>query len=86
MIQCRKSFLDESQKMPPILYETILCEQPAVQRALGGILTKEVEDMLHAGNMEGVLEHLGITSDQNMNLVDAFTAERQKELERLQKT
>jgi SNF2 family DNA or RNA helicase len=42
--------------------------------------------MIHAGNIEGALQELGISSDTPMNLVEAATKEREKELERLKKT
>lgn len=86
LLCCSKSFLDESQKMPQIVNTTILCEQPASHRAVASIVTPEVMAMLHGGNVEGALQQLGIPEDSPMNLVEAVTHERTKELDRLRKT
>jgi hypothetical protein len=83
---CSKPFLEESRKMPEIIYTTYLCEQPATHRALEGIVNSTIQNMLHAGNIEGALQELGISSDTSTNLVDAVTKEREKELDRLKKT
>jgi hypothetical protein len=42
--------------------------------------------MIHAGNIEGALQELGISENTTTNLVEAVTLEREKELDRLQKT
>lgn len=81
-----KEFLKESQKMPGLVEQTLLCEQPASHRAVLSIVTAAVQNMIHAGNIEGALQELGISSDTPMNLVEAATKEREKELERLKKT
>ena len=81
-----KPFLEESLSMPPIIHTTLLCEQPAMHRALQGIVSPLVQTMLHAGNVEGALQELGVLSDTSTNLVEAATKEREKELDRLKKT
>lgn len=86
LLCCSKPFLDESQKMPQVLNTTILCEQPASHRAIASVVNTEVAAMLHAGNIDGALQHLGIPEDTPMNIVEAVTHERTKELDRLQKT
>jgi SNF2 family DNA or RNA helicase len=72
--------------MPQIIDTTILCEQPISHRILNGIVSTSVQNMLHAGNIEGALQELGVNSDTPMNIIDAVTKEREKELERLRKT
>jgi len=86
LIFCSKSFLEESQKMPGITEETLLCEQPASHRAVLGLVNPNIQNMIHAGNIEGALSELGVSSDTSVNLVEAATLEREKELERLKKT
>ena len=86
LLCCTKEFLDQSQKMPPIVDTSLLCEQPVSHRVISGLVSRDIQQMLHAGNVEGALEHLGISSDTPMNLVEAVTMERKKELDRLQKT
>jgi SNF2 family DNA or RNA helicase len=86
LLCCSKPFLDESQQMPQIVNTQILCEQPASHRAIASVVSTEIAAMLHAGNVEGALQHLGIPEDTPMNIVEAVTHERTKELDRLQKT
>jgi SNF2 family DNA or RNA helicase len=42
--------------------------------------------MLHAGDVGGALEHLGVKAEEPTTLLDAFMAQQQKELDRLKKT
>jgi hypothetical protein len=86
VLLCSKPFLESSQQMPAILETTILCQQSATHRALQAIVSPQIQTMLHAGNIEGALEHLGVSANTSMNLVEAATKEREKELDRLRKT
>jgi SNF2 family DNA or RNA helicase len=86
VLHCTKDFLKESQQMPPILDTILLCQQSATHRALGAIVSPQIQNMLHAGNIEGALEQLGVSANTSMNLVEAATKEREKELDRLRKT
>jgi SNF2 family DNA or RNA helicase len=86
LLTCAKDFLQESRQMPQIIENTILCEQPVSHRILNGIVSTNVQNMLHAGNIEGALNELGVNSDTPMNILDAVTKEREKELDRLRKT
>jgi SNF2 family DNA or RNA helicase len=81
-----KEFLEKSRQMPHIQETTLLCLQPASHRVVAGIVNANIQGMIHAGNIEGALAVLGVTEDTSMNLVEAVTREREKELERLQKT
>lgn len=85
-IFCSKPFLKESQKMPAQVEEIFWCLQPATQRAVMNLVSGELQQMLHAGNIEGALEKLGVSIDTSMNLIDAVTKEREKELSRLKNT
>lgn len=86
LLHCSKEFMNESRQMPHISYQTFLCLQPATHRVLKGFVSQDIQNMLHAGNVEGALQALGVASDTTVNLVEAVGAEREKELERLQKT
>ena len=86
LLHCSKQFLEESRSMPGIVEKTILCEQPASHRAIAGLVSASIQAMLHAGNIEGALQELGVHEDTPMNLVEAATHEREKELDRLKKT
>jgi Zinc finger, C3HC4 type (RING finger) len=72
--------------MPGIIEETLLCDQPASHRAVLGLVNQNVQNMIHAGNIEGALSELGVSTDTSVHLVEAATKEREKELDRLKKT
>ena len=79
-------FLQESEQMPPIYHQNILCEQSVSQRVLRGIITPEMQSMMDAGNIDGALESLGVSVHSSQGIVKAVTEEREKELRRLEKT
>lgn len=86
VLTCHADFLKESQTMPGIQEQTILCLQPISHRVVSNLVNDDVRNMLHAGNVEGALQQLGVPADTPMGLVEAVTREREKELDRLQKT
>lgn len=86
LVKCSPAFLKESQTMPPIINTSVLCEQPISHRVVASIVGPAVRNMLHAGNIEGALAELGVPADTPMDLINAVTLEREKELIRLQKT
>ncbi len=86
LVMCDPTFLQSSRQMPLIQSTTILCQQPATHRALHGLVSHEIQSMLHGGNIQGVLQEFGIEEDTPMNLLTVLTVAKEKELERLQKT
>lgn len=86
LLMCNKAFIDESRQMPLMFDTTLLCEQPASHKALIGLVSVQIQNMLHAGNIEGALTELGVSADTPINLAEAATLERMKELDRLKKT
>jgi hypothetical protein len=55
------------------------------QQIVRTILTPETEAMLHAGDVQGALISLGVSSHTNTTIVEAATAARQRDIERLQR-
>jgi hypothetical protein len=86
LLHCSKAFLNESRQMPLIHHQTLVCLQPASHRVLKGLVSQDIQNMLHGGNIDGALQALGVSSDTTLNLVEAVGADREKELERLKKT
>jgi SNF2 family DNA or RNA helicase len=86
VIKCTDSFISQSITLPPLFTQVIECEPPAAQQIVGSILSTNIQSMLNAGDVQGVLTHLGCPSDSPLNIVEAVTENRIKELERLQKT
>jgi SNF2 family DNA or RNA helicase len=86
LIRCRKEFIEESMTMPPINNIQIMCEQPPNQRIVNGLVSRDIQQMLHAGDIEGALDKLGVKAEEPTTLLDAFMSQQNKELDRLKKT
>ena len=83
VLRCSEELLSEGIQLPPLYSKIIRCLMPPTHEALQNMLPSEVEGMLHAGNIQGALETLGVSSHTPLTLVDAATAFRQKELDSL---
>jgi len=86
VLRCREQFIQESMTMPPINSIQIICEQPPQQRAVQGLVSRDIQQMLHAGDIAGALDNLGVKSEEPKSLLEAFTTQQEKELDRLKKT
>jgi SNF2 family DNA or RNA helicase len=86
VIRCTDDFISESISLPPLFTRIIQCEPSVAQRIVGNAITQNIQVLLNAGDIEGALNVLGVPSDSPMNLIEAVTANRAKELERLEKT
>lgn len=86
VLRTADNFLKESQEMPQIFTQIILCQQSRMNRIVYGEVGPEIREMLHAGDVTGALEQLGVKADNPMTLIDAINSQRQKDLERLEKT
>jgi len=85
VIRNSEAFLQESINMPPLLREVVVCQTPVNQQIVRTILTPETEAMLHAGDVQGALISLGVPSHTHLTIVEAATAARQRDIERLQR-
>ena len=86
VLRCREEFVKESITLPPIHIRNILCRPSILQRVVANAIPSEVRSLLHAGDVQGALQHLGVKSEDSMSLVKAVTENRHKELDRLKKT
>ena len=78
-------FLDTSVTLPPLISQVIRCETPVSQRIVQNAISTEVEYMLNAGDIQGALQSLGISSHTNLTIVDAVCESKVKEKERLER-
>ena len=85
VVRSSPSFLATSVQLPPLLRSTIVCEALLSHRLLQNTLPSEAEQALHAGDIQGALQILGCNQHTPLTLVEAATAYRKKELERLQR-
>jgi rubrerythrin len=86
LLRCREDFVKESITLPPIHIRNIHCKASVLQRVVANAIPSEVRSLLHAGDVHGALQHLGVKSEDSMSLVKAVTENRNKELDRLKKT
>jgi len=86
IIRCRNAFIEESMTMPPINNIQIMCEQPPSQRIINGLVSREIQQMLHAGDVDLALDSLGVKAEEPTTLLEAFMGQQNKELDRLKKT
>jgi hypothetical protein len=86
VLRCSDSFVEESIQLPPITLKNILCRRSIVHQIVANAIPPEVRLLLHAGDITGALQHLGVKPEEPMTLVQAVTENRMKELDRLQKT
>ena len=78
-------FLDASVSLPPLINQIIRCETPYSQQLVQHVISSEVEAMLNAGDVQGALQSLGISSHTNVSIVEAVCDGKKKEIERLER-
>jgi len=79
------SFMEQSWRSPPILENRILCESPITHRIIAQYVNAEIQELLHAGDIQGALEKLGVNNTSQSSLITAVCDTREKELDRLEK-
>ena len=80
-----EEFLDASVSLPPLVNQIIRCETPYSQQLVQNVISTEVEAMLNAGDVQGALQSLGISSHTNVTIVEAVCEGKKKEIERLER-
>lgn len=86
VIRCSKDFIDKSITLPQLITLNILCKQSVYHSLVYDVINSEVRQLLNAGDIKSALEHLGVKTESNTNLIDAVNDHKIKELDRLQKT
>jgi Helicase conserved C-terminal domain/Zinc finger, C3HC4 type (RING finger)/SNF2-related domain len=66
---------------PLIRSQMIVCTTPASVRVLDSFISKELMERLHAGDVAGALDSLGMNSYSESDITAAVTASLQKELD-----
>ena len=79
-------FMEQSWKTPPIIDMRIACESPVSHRIIAQFVNAEIQELLHAGDVQGALEKLGVNNTSQSSLIQALSETREKELDRLEKT
>ena len=86
VLRTSNSFMEQSWRTPPIIENRIICESPISHRIISQFVSAEIQELLHAGDVQGALEKLGVNNTSQSSLINALCDTREKELDRLEKT
>jgi hypothetical protein len=86
VLRCSDTFVKESITLPPITIRNITCKPSIVHQVIQHAIPASVRTLLHAGDVQGALQELGVKAEEPMSLVQAVSENRLKELDRLKKT
>ena len=86
VLRTNTTFMEQSWRSPPIVEQRIECESPISHRIIAQYVTAEIQELLHAGDIQTALEKLGVNNTSQSSLISALTETREKELDRLEKT
>ena len=85
IIRCGSAFIAESISLPPLYRHIILCRSSLSYQVVSGVISAEVRNLLHAGDIQSALQLLGVGAEESTSLVDAVTDNRMKALRQLKK-
>jgi hypothetical protein len=86
VLKCSREFLRESISLPALYRINILCRPSITQQIVGDSISPEIHALLHAGDIQSALQHLGVRDEEPLTLIQAVSENRLKELDRLKKT
>jgi hypothetical protein len=86
VVRCTDDFIKESISLPILHRRVVLCKQAIAQQIVSSVVSAEVAELLHAGDISGAIAALGVKSETELTLVEAVTKNLKKELERLRAT
>lgn len=79
-------FMEQSWRAPAVIEARISCQAPIQHRLVSQFVSPEIQELLHAGDVQGALEKLGVVNTNQGSLISALCETRQKDLDRLEKT
>ena len=79
------AFLAASLHMPSINHASIICEKPASLHAYDSQLSPAMMERIHAGDMDGAIQMLGLETHSVSTINEALTVSLKKELEQAQR-
>jgi rubrerythrin len=85
LVHSSEDYVRASFHIPPIHHLRYLCLAPPNIQVLSNMISAEMMERLHAGDAEGVLEMLGMTTKSAEDITTAITDSIQKELDGVRK-
>lgn len=86
IIHSNSDFLESSFARPAICHTNILCETPANIFVLDSFISPGMMERLHAGDIHGALDMVGMHTASESDVITAVTASLEKELENAKRT
>jgi len=86
LVRNRDDYVDASFRPPTIRHTVLACATPKTIHMLDSFISPDMMERLHAGDVGGALECVGMTSHSETELVEAVTASWRKELDTARRT
>lgn len=83
LVKCSAEFIKNSTNIPDAAVTTYRCKGLSSQALVQDFIPEEVNQMLHAGDIQGALDKLGVQASNPENLVEAVKLSKKNELEKL---
>lgn len=75
------TFLASSLHMPAVRHQSIICEIPTSLRVYDSHISPDMLERIHAGDLDGVLEMLGVETHSTTTLQEGLTQSLKKDLD-----
>lgn len=69
IIKNTDEYVDQSYKLPDIVYTTIICKEPSYLHILNGIVSDQILHFLHAGDVQGAMQcvnKINVNTEENI--------------------
>lgn len=86
VLRTTDNFRNMSLALPGINVEIVKCKGHNQHKLVDSLLSSQINEMIHAGDISGALVQLGVPESTPMSLIDAVTMNQHKELRRLEST
>jgi SNF2 family DNA or RNA helicase len=86
IVHSNAEFLAASFSRPVVTHTNIVCETPANIFVLDSFISPDMMERLHAGDIQGALESVGMHASSESDVIKAVTASLDKDLENAKRT
>jgi SNF2 family DNA or RNA helicase len=86
VLRTTDNFRNMSLALPAINVDVVKCKGNGQHKLVDTLLSPQINEMIHAGDISGALMQLGVPESSPMSLIEAVTMSQQKELRRLEST
>ena len=86
IVHSNAEFLASSFSRPIVTHTNIVCETPANIFVLDSFISPEMMERLHAGDIAGALDSVGMHTSSESDVIKAVTASLEKDLENAKRT